>query len=272
MTDLEKKECQAIDLIRSASSQHEYVVSYSGGKDSQVLLHLFKLAKVSYQIIYKNTTIDPPGTLGFVTRNGATILEPRRTFFELIRKKGLPSFSRRFCCTELKEGYISKYLSLGIRAAESQSRNERYNAPEACRKYTKTKVTCQLLPLVFWSENDISDYIINAGVNCHPLYYDEKGVFHAERRLGCMGCPLPWDRSKDDFYQYPKLVKLWCRNLDVFRKTHPNSSACTLFSNAYEQFAHNLFYHDYNKFKLTTTGFFPVDWREKLSELFNIKL
>lgn len=272
MTELEKKECQAIDLIRSASSQHEYVVSYSGGKDSQVLLHLFRLAKVSFQIIYKNTTIDPPGTLRFVTCNGATILEPRWTFFELMRKKGLPSFERRFCCDKLKEGYISQYLSLGIRAAESKSRNERYNAPESCRKYTKGKVTCQLLPIVFWSDEEIREYIVEAGITCHPLYYDEKGVFHAERRLGCMGCPLPWDRSKDDFFKYPKLVRLWCRNLNIFRETHPNSAACVLFSNAYDQFAHNLFYRDYNKFKLTTTGLWPVDWKVKLSSLFNIEL
>lgn len=55
MTELEKKECQAIDLIRSASRQHEYVVSYSGGKDSQVLLHLFKLARVNHKLPKRKT-------------------------------------------------------------------------------------------------------------------------------------------------------------------------------------------------------------------------
>lgn len=272
MTELEKKETQAINLIRSASKHREFVVSYSGGKDSEVLLHLFKKAKVSYQCVYRNTTIDPPYTLQHVKKRGATILQPRYRFFELMRKKGLPSFSRRFCCDYLKEPYIAPGLALGIRKEESKAREERYEEPLVCRIYTKKKHTEQLLPLLYWSLKDITDYIILDDIKCHPLYYDENGRFCPKKRLGCMGCPLPSDRSIDDFKKYPRLVRIWCRNLREFRLNHPDSIANYLYRNEYDQFANNLFYRDSDKFNAATYGLFPIDWHERLQEIFHIDL
>lgn len=272
MTDLERKETQAIDFIRSASKHREYVVSYSGGKDSEVVLHLFKKAKVPFSVVYRNTTIDPPYTLQHVLSRGATILQPRYRFFELIRKKGLPSFTRRFCCEYLKEPYIAPYIALGIRREESQKRQDLYIEPASCRIYTKKRYTEQLLPILYWSSEDIASYIEQDNIQCHPLYYDEKGRFCPSRRLGCLGCPLPWDRSIDDFKKYPKLVRIWCRNLREFRVNHPDSSANILFRNEYDQFANNLFYHELEKFHASTYGLFPIDWHERLQEIFHVDL
>ena len=270
--DLDKLESFSVDLIRKASKTREYVVSYSGGKDSQVLLHLFKLAKVPHTIVYRNTTIDPPGTLSFVKSQGAMVLQPKYSFFELVRKKGLPSFSRRFCCDYLKEPYLTQYLALGIRQCESKKRSESYDAPEVCRKYTKKKYTCQLLPILYWDDDAVREYIVGNSIKCHPIYYDDKGRFCVNRRLGCMGCPLPWNRSIDDFVQYPKLVRLWTRNLAIFRMNHPNINAIKQFANEYDQFANNLLYHSYDKFYAATYGLFPIDWKKELEERFNVTL
>lgn len=272
MTHLELLEKQAIDLIRSASRLHSYVVSYSGGKDSEVLLHLFKLAGVNFSLVYRSTTIDPPHTISHVRSRGAVILRPTISFFGLIQKKGLPSFARRFCCSVLKEGYFADYVALGIRRIESTRRARRYQEPEVCRIYSKSQVTFQLLPLINWLDDDIRDYILSEDIQCHPLYYDDMGHFCVNRRLGCLGCPLPADRSINDFKQYPLLVRQWCRNLAVFRQKHHESKACTLFTDEFEQFSCNLFFRKYSDYLNQNKGLFPYDCKRGLEEYFGVNL
>ena len=62
--ELQKKIDRAVKLLRSIPlAEGEAVeVSYSGGKDSDVILQLVKESGIKYRAIYKNTTIDPPGT------------------------------------------------------------------------------------------------------------------------------------------------------------------------------------------------------------------
>ena len=61
---LQKKVNFAIKLLLSIPTDEQpVVVSYSGGKDSDVVLELAKMAGIQYRAIYKNTTIDPPGTI-----------------------------------------------------------------------------------------------------------------------------------------------------------------------------------------------------------------
>lgn len=65
---LQKKVKQSIKLLQSVQKRYdgEIEIAYSGGKDSDVILQLAKEAGIKYRAIYKNTTIDPPGTLGHV--------------------------------------------------------------------------------------------------------------------------------------------------------------------------------------------------------------
>ena len=72
---LQKKVEQAIRLIKSAGRMAEkkgqpVEISYSGGKDSDVILELARMSGINYQAIYKNTTIDPPGTIAHVKEAG----------------------------------------------------------------------------------------------------------------------------------------------------------------------------------------------------------
>lgn len=63
MTDeLSVKVDRALRLIRSATGNDCSVVevSYSGGKDSDVILELTRMAGIRYRAIYKNTTIETP--------------------------------------------------------------------------------------------------------------------------------------------------------------------------------------------------------------------
>lgn len=65
--ELQQKVERALKLIKSAGADGSVVeVSYSGGKDSDVILELTRMAGIKYKAIYKNTTIDPPGTIRHV--------------------------------------------------------------------------------------------------------------------------------------------------------------------------------------------------------------
>ena len=64
--DLEKK---AIERIRMASELSLYhykqplICTYSGGKDSDVMLELFKRSGVPFEVLNSHTTVDAPPTV-----------------------------------------------------------------------------------------------------------------------------------------------------------------------------------------------------------------
>lgn len=150
MADLDKKIDRAIRLLRSIpTDKGDIEVSYSGGKDSDVILELAKMAGIPYRAIYKNTTIDSPGTIKHAKDMGAEIVHPKKTFFELIRQSGTPSRWKRFCCQYLKEYKILDRSIQGIRCAESSKRASLYKEPEMCRKYNGGGVMC-VFTFLYW--------------------------------------------------------------------------------------------------------------------------
>lgn len=64
--DLEKKAIERIQ-IASTMSLHHYksplVCTYSGGKDSDVMLELFKRSGVPFEVHNSHTTVDAPPTV-----------------------------------------------------------------------------------------------------------------------------------------------------------------------------------------------------------------
>lgn len=101
--ELNKKIDFAIKLLQSIPQDGPIELSYSGGKDSDVILELAKMSGIPFEAIYKNTTIDPPGTLAHCRENGVTILQPKMSFLKIVEQKGTPSRFARFCCEILKE-------------------------------------------------------------------------------------------------------------------------------------------------------------------------
>lgn len=131
----EEKVKHSISLLRSIPKDGPIEISYSGGKDSDVILELAKMAEIDYQAIYKNTTIDPPGTIAHCREKGVTVLQPEKSFFKIIEEKGFPTRRARFCCSVLKEYKVLDRAVQGIRRSESTSRAKRYHEPEICRLY-----------------------------------------------------------------------------------------------------------------------------------------
>ena len=215
MSDLDKKIKFAIRLMQQAATMAEKVgqpleICYSGGKDSDVILTLAEMAEINYKGIYKHTGIDPKGTITHAKERGCIVMPPKKKFKECIVEAGFPARIRRHCCRVLKEYKVYDYAVVGVRRDESAKRNARYKEPEQCKVYSKNEKTRQYLPILEWSAHDIEEFIIGEGIKCHPLYYDENGKFHVERRLGCIGCPLKSKKKRiEDFLQHPNYIKLY---------------------------------------------------------------
>lgn len=250
---LQKKVDFAIKLLQQAEKKAAEVgqpveIAYSGGKDSDVILELAKMAGINYRAIYKNTSIDPPGTIKHCKEKGAEIRKPVKTFLQLVREKGTPTRRARFCCEVLKEYKVLDYAVIGVRRYESTARAKRYKEPEICRVTAKGEVR-QYLPLLDWTDKDIVDFIADRKIKCHPLYYDEQGNFHVERRLGCIGCPLSSSKQKEDYKKYPKLLKQVIKSMQVCIDDHPQRGVAKKFNNsAYDVIYHNLFTKSYQEY------------------------
>lgn len=278
---LRKKVDWAIKFIQSASKksidngQDRIEVGYSGGKDSDVLLELVKLAGVPYQAIYKCTTVDPPGTLKHVKQvGGVEIKMPKRRFFELVEQMGFPNRFVRFCCGFLKEYNINQYLLVGVRRSES-TRRSKIQEPEVCASFNRYKAVHRFMPMLDWNDDDVEMFIKERGIKCHPLYYDDDGSFHVERRLGCMCCPLAGRAKRiEQFKQYPNMVKAYINAGKKYIATHPNVKASKNYDDVYEWFVRDVFFPKQtqkweNKFK---NGLFDKpDYKKFLEDYFNIK-
>ena len=147
---LSKKIERSKEIIRLASRMSwEYykkpmIVCYSGGKDSDVLLHLCEdtLSLSEFEVLNSHTTIDAPETVWHIrqavdriNRGGgtATIQYPHdkdgnfESMWTLIPKKKLPPTRiARYCCSVLKESSTPNRMAvLGVRSAESTKRQGR---------------------------------------------------------------------------------------------------------------------------------------------------
>ena len=272
--ELEKKVQRAIRLLQSIPKDKEIELCYSCGKDSDIILELANMGGVKTRPIYKCTTIDPKGTIARCKSKGVEVVMPKESFFKLIERKGFPTFRARFCCDKLKEYKICDVAIQGIRRSESTKRATRYKEPQICRIYGSKKNHVQVfLPILDWTDQDVEEFIKERGRKCHPMYYDEQGNFHVERRLGCIGCPLVADRGLADFKANPRFLKAYLRAGKKWWDSHPNVASVRNFRTVYDLFVHNVFYDSYDDFCVAKSGMFgELDCKKFLEDYFGIEL
>lgn len=272
---MEKKISRAIRLLQSFAQIDEVELCYSGGKDSEVILELAKMAGIKFRAIYRNTTIDPCGTIAHVRRKGVEIRQPKKSFFEIVEKHGLPTRRARFCCGYLKEYKILSKAVQGVRRCESVKRKARYKSsdPIVCRIYGAKKNHVNVcLPILNWSDDDVAQFIELRGIKCHSLYYED-GRFIVERRLGCLGCPLRVDNGVGDYVRYPKFFYQVVKRAKKWWDTHPNTRSREKFGDIYGLIAHNLFYKSYSDWAIADKSMFGQPaWKETLQDYFGVEL
>lgn len=254
------KEAMAIKLIQEfedvslARNPLGYVVGYSGGKDSEVLVDLFIKSGVKFVVIHNHTGLDAPETVYFIRKKfkqwreqgiDCRIYYPRKTFWKLCKeKKTLPTRIRRFCCAELKERNDIPELKFathcfGVRKTESVKRaihrdsietrntegfetksHQRFHFDKAEEvKQTSACYTNKYFivnPIAYWTEAEVWDYIHENGIEYNPLY--DKGY----SRVGCIGCPMAGKRRQEEFVKYPKYKVLYKKLADEIEKTMTN--------------------------------------------------
>lgn len=277
MSNLNEKVERAVRLIRSGAAGKVIEVCYSGGKDSEVILELVRESGVHYRAIYRNTTVDYPGTISHVIERGAEVHRVPKTFFQLIRQKGMPTRRCRFCCEKMKEYKILDVSVQGIRRAESVARAKRYSSddPIVCRLYgrSRNQHVSIILPILDWTNQDVEEFIKERGIKCHSLYYDSDGNFKVKARLGCFTCPLQGDNGLSDFRENPRFVRAYILHLRAWWNEHPNTKCHTKFQDECELFIHNVFSRTYEKHKEFIAKNIPDgNYLQWLEREFNISL
>lgn len=268
--NLQEKIRRAVSLLASFAKDDVVEVCYSGGKDSEVILELAKMAGIKYRAIYRNSTIDVPGTIRYVKSKGAEVMPPKVRFLELVERKGFPTRRCRFCCEKLKEYKILGKSVQGIRREESTRRAKLYSSddPIICRLYNNSRSQhVQIcLPILDWTEADELEFIQQRGLTLHPKYYDADGNINIHTRLGCIACPLRYDHGLSDYKLYPKFAAAVIRAGKKWWDTHPNIKSREKFRDIYCLFAHNVFYDSYDKFSRDNAlhGDDPGFWKRKI--------
>lgn len=274
--ELKKKVDRAIRLLQSIpTDKGDIEISYSSGKDSDVILELAKMAGIPYRAIYKNTTIDEPGSIAHAMKNGVEVIRPKKSFFQLISEYGFPSRFQRFCCSVLKEYKVCERAIQGIRRSESRNRAERYKEPEMCRVYSKKEKVKVYLPILEWTDQDVEEFIKERNIKCHPLYY-RGGQFDVTQRLGCMGCPLASRKKRIQFFKdNPKWLKAWISAGQKRYKSeaYQNGKSKYKFKDAFAAMGYQLYCDNIEQFKTMTYGLFgEFDWKEFLQKKFKIDM
>lgn len=235
-------------------SLHHYgqplVCTYSGGKDSDVMLELFKRSGVPFEVHNSHTTVDAPPTVYHIRQkfrelelNGikCEIQMPKYkgkhvTMWSLIpQKKMPPTRMARYCCAILKEtGCRNRFIATGVRWDESNARADRAAYETIThRKADKTTITDEIMLM---NDNDSrrkmtehcmkkNKMVVNPIIDwTHRDIWEFIQSENMEynplyncgyKRVGCIGCPMANKGRWKEFADFPAYQKAYIRTFDI---------------------------------------------------------
>lgn len=239
---LDEKIKYSLSLIEKTLAKHspEYCIACSFGKDSTVLLHLVRQVEPNIKVIFNNTGIEFKETLQFrdflVKEWNLNYYElhPDKSFWQCVEEYGFPkqrfkgkthSGGKPKCCYYLKMRPAQlfykkngiKCVFVGITYDESYQRKWQI-IRHTDYYYVKKEKIYKTLPLAYWNEDEVWEYIKRYNLPINPAY--EK---YDIRRVGCIPCTAHKGWKEQMARLYPGLYKKIMRdmngsNLDDFSK------------------------------------------------------
>jgi len=196
----------AIERLKEFEPPEGYYLAFSGGKDSQCIYELAKMARVKFDAHFNLTSVDPPEVIQFTKKYYPDVIleKPPKTMWKIISENTIPPTRKvRYCCKDLKEhGGNRRIVITGIRRKESYKRSKR-RMFETC---FKNKMKHFLNPIIDWTTVDVWEFIKKYHLN-YCCLYDE-----GYSRIGCIMCPMSGKRSMlRDAERYPRYYKLYLK-------------------------------------------------------------
>lgn len=235
---LDNKIKYSIDLLQKSEKialkmdpENGFYLAFSGGKDSQALYHIAKMAGVKFKAHMNLTSVDPPEVIRFVKKNypDVELIKPKMSIYDMALKKHmLPTRVMRWCCAEYKEmSGGGKVTLIGIRNQESARRSKRKEVSTQIKgtrtdetfdqwsEHKEKMVACVsgkdkilISPIINWSEQDVWEFL-NSNNIPHCLMYDE-----GYKRIGCILCPMSNRKQKiRDCKRFPHVREKWIQTI-----------------------------------------------------------
>ncbi len=200
--------------------EQKVAVAFSGGKDSQVVLHIVLSVYPDVPVIFNNTGVEYPETVKFVhdltnsLRLNLIETKPEKTFWRCVEEYGFPHNKRgnkkapgsRNCCywckdkpmiLALKRLNLEGYFT-GVTAIENRTRMFNARDKGTCYK-TIGEGIWKIHPILWWTDDEVKNYLSTYGLPMNPLY--TKGA----ERCGCMPCTAFKDWEKQLSQTNPKM-------------------------------------------------------------------
>lgn len=212
-----KEDCDSFDIVPFETAEKEgrkvyqttkidrFLASFSGGKDSQVVLDLCTRAipSTDFEVVYSDTGYELPPSLELykeIQKHYQTLYPDLK--FSLAKNHesvlkywdeiGTPSNKHRWCCAVMKTAPIYRHLKTndnkqarvltfdGVRAEES-TRRSNYGR---IGKGVKHDTVINARPILNWSTVEIFLYLWRHHLHINSAY--RKGM----TRVGCLICPF----------------------------------------------------------------------------------
>lgn len=228
----------SVDLIRKSEKmalrldpENGFYNTFSGGKDSQCLYHLVKMAGVKAKTHMNLTSVDPPEVIRFVKTHypDVQLIKPKMSIYDMAKKKHLmPTRTLRWCCAEFKEtSGAGKVTLIGIRKEESARRAKRGEISTDIKgkrneetfdqwsDHEEQMVACVggkdkilVSPIIYWTERNVWEFLNVNGIP-HCELYDE-----GYTRIGCICCPMSQPRQKaKEIKHWPHVKRNWLKTI-----------------------------------------------------------
>lgn len=243
-----KEECDSFDIMPEEEAKEQgkriyqttridkFLASFSGGKDSQVVLDLCTRAipPDAFEVIYSDTGYELPTSLSLYEEVIAYYKERypelkfstarnHETVLNYWDKIGTPSDTHRWCCAVMKTAPLYRKLKIegtnqqarvltfeGVRAEESVRRSIYGRIGKGVKHNTVTNAR----PILYWNTTEIFLYLFKYGLPINQSYR------HGKARVGCIICPFSssWDDMISNFLHKKELNPFLSRIIESAKK------------------------------------------------------